>query len=80
VTAEHDAEASANLYREEAEYVAANWKPGRLEARSKQPHSSQSLCVSLLITLRQRGANRRNSVVTAIAERGGLALPATSSP
>jgi hypothetical protein len=71
--AHHDA--LANLYPEAADYVANHWKPGRLEERSKAPHSSQALCVSVLITLRMRPAEHRTSILATAASRSGLHVP-----
>ncbi len=68
-----DPEALANLYPEAASYVARHWAPGRLEARSKSIRSSQALCVSVLLTLRQRSAALRSEVCAAVCEEAGLA-------
>ena len=67
-----DPEALANLYPEAASYVARYWAPGRLEARSKSIRSSQALCVSVLLTLRQRPAALRSEICAAACEAGGL--------
>src|SRR4051812_20306482 len=75
-----DPQALANLYPEAAEYASAHWAGGLLETRSKAIHSSQALCVSVLLTLRQRPPDQRTSLMAAIAEQAGLALPVASSP
>jgi hypothetical protein len=72
-------EALANLYPEAASYVATHWAPGRLEARSKSIRSYQALCVSVLITLRQRSAENRSRICAAICAEAGLA-PLETSP
>lgn len=76
----HDPGALANLFPEAAAYVGANWAVGRLEPRSKAVHSSQALCVSVLITLRQRPPQQRASILGAIAKQAGFAVPAASPP
>ena len=76
---ETDPDALANLYPEAAAYVAASWAPGRLESRAKAVHSSQALCVSVLITLRQRPAEQRAAISAAICEQAGLVLPVESA-
>jgi hypothetical protein len=70
------ADALANLYPEAAEYVIDHWRPGRLEIRSQAVHSSQALCVSVLLTLRQRSPEQRTAIIGAIATKAGLSLPA----
>jgi restriction endonuclease-like protein len=75
-----DPEALANLYPEAAAYVSKHWESGRLEARSRSPRSSQALCVSVLITLRQRPPGRRAAICAAICREAGLALPAQPPP
>jgi hypothetical protein len=69
------ADALANLYPEAAEYVVEHWQPGRLEIRSHAIHSSQALCVSLLLTLRQRAPKQRTAIIGAVASTAGLTLP-----
>jgi hypothetical protein len=75
-----DREALANLYVEAATYVAEHWAPGRLEARSRSVRSSQALCVSVLVTLRQRPPGHRAAVCATIAKEAGLALSAHPGP
>jgi hypothetical protein len=75
-----DPEALANLYPEAAAYVAEHWAPGRLEARSKSIRSSQALCVSVLITLRQRPPGPRAAICAAICNEAGLVMPMHAPP
>src|SRR4051794_35695536 len=77
---ETDPGALANLYPEAAAYVAKHWAPGRLEARSKSIRSSQALCVSVWITLRQRSPDRRAAICEAICNEAGLMLPVRQPP
>jgi hypothetical protein len=71
-----DPDALANLYPEAAAYVARHWAPGRLEERSKATHSSQALCVSVLITLRQRPPDQRAEILAGVACAAGMDFPA----
>jgi hypothetical protein len=73
ITPEQRAAALANLYPEAAAAVAA-WKPGRLEARAVQRHSSQALCVSVFETISLRSADRRDAILKDLLTQAGVAL------
>lgn len=73
ITPEQHNAALANLYPEAVDAVAG-WAPGRLEARSAQPHSSQALCVSVFETIGLRPPAKRDAILGDLFTQAGIAI------